>query len=123
MDLPDLVRIDDRSVARYKGHLFRVRLTTGEYVECINNGNDFYELERLSAKIPTSDGHFLRQCYISSYALPEMLIRKDTNGDRDAAFIRDKGEVIIENAATYSQDPAGSAIQFGAHPYYLCIIQ
>lgn len=123
MDLPQLVRIDDRSVARYQGHLFKVRLTTGERIECINNGNDLYELERLSDKIPTADGHFLRQCYISTYALPEMLLIKTESGDRDLRYIRDMGEIIIENAATYSQDPAGSAIQFGDHPYYLCIIQ
>lgn len=124
-DLPQMVRIDDRSVARYKGHLFKVTLTTGERVECINDGNALYELERLSEKIPTADGHFLRQCYVSSYPLPEVVLRK-VNGNsftRDSRFIRDMGEVIIENASTYHQDSDGADLELGAHPYYLCVIQ
>lgn len=124
-DLPQMVRIDDRSVARYKGHLFKVTLTTGERVECINRGNDLFELERLSDKIPTSDGHFLRQCYVSSYPLPEVVLRK-IRGDynsRDPRFIRDMGEVIIENASTYRQDPDDADLELGSQPYYLCVIQ
>jgi len=122
-DLPQLVRLDDRTTARYKGHLYKVSLTTGEVVECINDKNDLYELERLGDIIPTSDGHFLRQCYISSYPLPEQIIVKTCNQDRDPRFIRDMGEVIIENAATYHQDENGAPIEFGSHPYYLCIIK
>ena len=122
-DLPQMVRLDDRTVARYKGHLFRVALTTGEVVECINDNNDLYELERLSDRIPTSDNHTLRQAYVSSYPLPEVIIKKTCNGDRDPRSIRDLGEVIIENAATYNQDPNGAPIVFGSHPYYLCVIQ
>ena len=117
-----MVRLDDRIVARYRGHLYRVNLTTSEVVVCINNGNDLYELERLSDPIPTSDGHRVRQCYVSSYPLPNNVIRKNADGGRDMRFIRDKGEVIIENAATYHQDPNGAPITLGTHPYYLCII-
>lgn len=122
-DLPQMVRLDDRAVTRYRGHLYRVSLTTGEVIECINDGNDLYELERLSDKIPTEDSHFLRQCYVSSYPIPERIIVKTCNGDRDPRCIRDLGEVIIENASVYRQDADGEPITLGSHPYYLCVVQ
>lgn len=115
-----MVRLEDRNVARYEGHLFKVALTTGEVVECINDGNRLYELERISDHIPTADGHFLRQCYVSSWPLPNVVLEKDNSGN---IIVRDMGKAIIENAATYSQDETGAAITLGAHPYYLCIIQ
>ena len=122
-DLPRMVRIEDRNIARYKGHLYKVALTTGEIVECIADGNDLYELERLSDRIPTEDGHSMRLAYVSSYCLPEMIIRQTANNDRDPRYIRDMGEVIIERSSVYEPEPDSAAINFGSQPYYLAVIQ
>lgn len=122
-DLPQVVRLEDRNVARYKGHLYKVALTTGEVVECIANGNDLYELERLTDHIPTEDGHSMRLAYVSSYCLPEIVLRKTANHDRDPRSIRDMGEVIIERSSMYEPDLDGATIEFGSQPYYLAVIQ
>lgn len=120
-DLPQIVRLEDRTTARYKGHLYKVALTTGEVIECIANGNDLYELERLSDRIPTEDGHSMRLAYVSSYCLPEQVIIKTCNQDRDPRYIRDMGEVIIERSSSY--EPGSAVIDFGSQPYYLAVIQ
>ena len=122
-DLPKMVRIEDRTAARYKTHLYRVALTTGEIVEAINDGNDLYELERVSERMPADDNHFMRQVYVSSYPLPEQILKKNQYNERAANSIRDMGECIIENSAVYNQDPDGAPISFGSHPYYLLVIQ
>ena len=122
-DLPQMERLDDRTAARYRTHLYKVALSTGEVVECINNGNDLYELERVSEYMPVDDNHVMRQVYVSSYPIPEQILRKNSSGERAACHIRDLGEVVIENSAIYNWDTDGSPVTLGSHPYYLLVIQ
>ena len=122
-DLPQMVRIEDRNVARYRTHLYRVALTTGEVVEAINDGNDLYELERVSDRMPVDEQHVMRQVYVSSYPLPEQVLKKNSSNERIACYIRDLGEVVIENSAIYNWDTDGAPVALGSHPYYLLVIQ
>ena len=106
--LPTLVRIENEKSIQYKGTLYKVALNTGEVVECLANGNDLYELERIGEEFPAYNGNVIQNFYISSYPLIESSIRKGKGS------VKKSRTVIVENSNF-------GELRLGTMPYYLCI--
>ena len=114
----ELHRVGERTVTQYEGNILKLGLSNGEIVLALKQGDKFFELERIHRGL-FIEGHEIIQAYVSSWPLPECLLKRNESGDVCKSSYRIAEKVLVENACTYMQDPAD--IKLGEHPYYLIL--